>query len=499
MKKTIHVISHTHWDREWYMPHQNHNMRLVDLIDGIIEAFEDPDFKYFQLDGHYLPIEDYLRVKPYNREILSDLISSGKLRIGPWYILQDAFLTSGESNIKNLKLGIEKSRAFGKPSMIGYFPDTFGNIGQAPQILKKAGIGVAYFGRGVKATGFDNVVIDDYTSKNSELIWQSPNGDEVMGILFANWYCNGVDIPEETLALKEYMDKKIHDMEKYGSTSHLLLMNGCDHSPVQKNIGKIIKKANDLYQDYDFIHSNLDYYYECVKAESGDLDKVKGELRSQTTDGWWTLQSTSSSRYYLKRSNKVLEKDLEEVINPLFTLFVEKDLYPSEKIDYLYELLIQNHPHDSICGCSIDPVHEQNHRRFKDVSDGIDYLKDYAREKIRENTKVKAKGHPICLINTLPYERTREVDMVVRLDKTYFRGDFEEVYEKLSKKEYKNLALYDEDGRKIDLDVEFLGTRFAYDLPSNSFRKPYYANNFRLRFTLNLAGFEKKILYLRQS
>lgn len=107
MKKTIHIVSHTHWDREWYMPYEKHHMRLIDLMDGVIEAFKDPDFKYYWLDGHYLPIEDYLEVKPENRKIIEELIEAGKLKLGPWYILQDAFLTSGESNIKNLSLGIK--------------------------------------------------------------------------------------------------------------------------------------------------------------------------------------------------------------------------------------------------------------------------------------------------------------------------------------------------------------------------------------------------------
>ena len=89
------------------MPLENHTMRLVDLVDGVIEACEDPRFKYFQFDGQYLPIEDYLKVKPENKEILYKLIKDGKIIIGPWYILQDAFLTSAESNIKDLQLGLK--------------------------------------------------------------------------------------------------------------------------------------------------------------------------------------------------------------------------------------------------------------------------------------------------------------------------------------------------------------------------------------------------------
>ena len=495
MKKTIHVVSHTHWDREWYMPYEKHHMRLIDLMDGVIEAFEDPDFKYYWLDGHYLPLEDYLEVKPGNRKIIEELIEAGKLKLGPWYILQDAFLTSGESNIKNLSLGIKSIEKWGKPSMIGYFPDTFGNIGQASQILQKAGIKVAYFGRGVKATGFDNVVIDDFTSKNSEIYWKSPNGDEVLGILFANWYSNGLDIPEDELELKAYMDQKILDMEKYASTNQLLLMNGCDHSPVQKNIGQIIKKANELYEDYEFVHSNLDLYFEIVSKEVKDIDTIKGELRSQTTDGWWSLNSTSSSRYYLKKYNKTLEMRLEEVIQPLFTLFVQREDYPREKIDYFYKNLIKNHPHDSICACSVDSVHDGNLRRFKSVSEGVDYLEDLAREKIRENTQ-NTKKNSICVINALPYRKLKEVEREIEVDRKFFGIDFPEVYDSLSGKEIKSYKLVDEKGEEIPAEITYLGTGFSYELPNDRFRKPYFANKIKVRFSLELDSFEKKILSL---
>ncbi|MCW6679117.1 alpha-mannosidase [Anaerococcus sp. NML200574] len=495
MKKTVHIVSHTHWDREWYLPYENHHMRLIDLMDGVLEAFEDPDFKYYWLDGHYLPIEDYLQVRPQNKEKIKNLIEAGKLKLGPWYILQDAFLTSGESNLKNLSLGIKNIKKWGHPSMIGYFPDTFGNIGQASQILKKAGIDVAYFGRGVKATGFDNVVIEDFTSKNSEIYWQSPNGDKTLSVLFANWYANGLDIPEDEDELKAYMNKRIADMEKYASTNQLLLMNGCDHSPVQKNIGQIIKKANALYEDYNFIHSNLDLYFKALEEEVGDLDTIKGELRSQATDGWWTLNSTSSSRYYLKKYNKSLEMRFEEILQPLFTLFVDEDAYPQQKLDYFYQELVKNHPHDSICGCSIDSVHDGNLRRFKSVYDGLDYLEDFAKKKIRETT-ANSDDHAICIINTLPYKRMKEVLTDIEIDRKFFGIDYPEVYDELAGKAVPSLKLVDEDGVEIPAEITYLGTGFGYILPDDKFRKPYFANRARVRFTLKLKAFEKKILRL---
>lgn len=499
MKKIVHVVSHSHWDREWYMPLVSHQMRLVDLIDGIIEASKDNKFISFQMDGHYLPIEDYLAIRPENRDVVYRLIKEGKIIIGPWYILQDSFLTSGESNVRNLEIGMKKSEELGVPAKIGYFPDTFGNIGQAPQILKKAGINNAYFGRGVKATGFANVVFEDYTSSSSEMYWQSPDGSKVLGILFANWYCNGVDIPYETELMKKYLDKKIEDMEKYASTRHLLLMNGCDHSPVQKNIGEIIEKANTLYEDYEFIHSNLDNYYESVASEvdGSKLSIIKGELRSQTTNGWGTLQGTSSSRYRLKNYNKIIEMRLEEVVQPLYTMLFDKEKYPVDKIDYVYRTLFTNHPHDSICGCSVDSVHDGNIRRFKTCVEGLDYLENQAKKYLSENIKNDYKEeHVFTVINTTPYHQRKEATIEIEYAKRYFSGfEYLKFTQEMKKERIPNLRVVD-DYVEYDTYVKDLGVLFDYELPDNQFRRGYFTRKIQVKFVTELDPFERRIFRL---
>ncbi|MDO4779152.1 MAG: glycoside hydrolase family 38 C-terminal domain-containing protein [Tissierellia bacterium] len=501
MKKIVHVISHSHWDREWYLPLINHQMRLVDLIDGIIEASKDNKFVSFQMDGQFLPIEDYLNIKPQNREIVYKLIREGKIIVGPWYILQDSFLTSGESNVRNLEIGIRKSKELGVPAMIGYFPDTFGNIGQAPQILKKANIHNAYFGRGVKATGFANVVFEDYTSKNSEMYWKSPDGSKVLSVLFANWYCNGVDMPSDPQLLKNYLDRKISDMEKFASTRHLLLMNGCDHSPVQKNIGEIISTANSLYDEYEFIHSNLEDYYKAVNSEVNpeNLNVIEGELRSQTTDGWGTLQGTSSSRYDLKYMNKNVEMRLEEVIQPLYTMFFEPKDYPAEKIDFIYRHLLSNHPHDSICGCSIDSVHNGNVRRFKDCLEALDYLELEAKNYLRSNLENNyEEDYVFTVINTTPYHQRKEAKVLIDYDKRMWTGaEYKEIVKELEKVKISNLQVID-DKKSYETYIKDLGVNFGYELPKSSFRKPYYSRQILVKFMCELDPFERRIFRLKE-
>ena len=206
--KNIYVVSHSHWDREWYMPFEYHRKRLIELMDTAMELFEtDPDFKCFFLDGQTIVLEDYLEIKPYNREKIEKYIKEEKFLIGPWYILQDEYLTSSESNIRNLLVGIKMAKEYGKLSHVGYFPDSFGNAGQMPQVLKQAGMKAIVFGRGVKPIGMDNTVIesDEYSSMYSEMHWQSPDGSKLPSILLATWYNNGGDIPPD--GNKEYWDK----------------------------------------------------------------------------------------------------------------------------------------------------------------------------------------------------------------------------------------------------------------------------------------------------
>ena len=88
----VHIISHSHWDREWYLPFESHRMQLVELFDNLFDLFEnDPEFKSFHLDGQTIVLDDYLDIRPENRDKVQRYIDEGKLKIGPFYILQDDY------------------------------------------------------------------------------------------------------------------------------------------------------------------------------------------------------------------------------------------------------------------------------------------------------------------------------------------------------------------------------------------------------------------------
>ncbi|UQQ66733.1 hypothetical protein [Enterococcus faecalis] len=36
-KKKVYIVSHSHWDREWYLPYEEHHMRLIELVDNVLD------------------------------------------------------------------------------------------------------------------------------------------------------------------------------------------------------------------------------------------------------------------------------------------------------------------------------------------------------------------------------------------------------------------------------------------------------------------------------
>ncbi|NLW15180.1 MAG: alpha-mannosidase [Erysipelothrix sp.] len=501
MKKTVHIISHTHWDREWYLAFEQHRMRLVELFDDLFELFEnDKDYDSFHLDGQTILLDDYLEVRPQNRDLVQKYITEGKIKIGPFYILQDDYLISAEANTRNTLIGLEESYKWGQPVKLGYFPDTFGNMGQAPQMMKQSGIDTVAFGRGVKTTGFNNVVVDeDYATQFSEMWWEGSDDTEIMSILFANWYSNGNEIPSTKDEAIKFWDIKLADVEKFASTNQLLMMNGVDHQPVQKDITQAIKLANELYPDYHFIHSNFEKYMKDLNdnIDKDRIGKVKGELTSQETDGWYTLTNTASSRVYLKQANTMVQNQLELITEPLALMAQDvTKKYPHDMITFAWKTLLQNHPHDSICGCSVDVVHREMETRFEKSNEVAKFVESEALRHLTSNmdlSKFSDDAKTFTVFNTLSFDKEAVYETEIEWERVILGSDQPHmIYDKLDKKAVPDLQLLDDEGNNIPFEIVNSEVRFDYDLPKDGFRVPYMARIIKVRFTPNIKGFAWK-------
>lgn len=494
--KKAHIISHSHWDREWYLPYEKHHMLQVEFMDKLIDTLEnDTEYKSFHLDGQTIMIEDYLQVRPEKKEVIKKLVKARRIHVGPWYILQDEWLTSSEANVRNLQIGHRDSKEYGEVCKIGYFPDSFGNMGQAPQMLNEAGIDTAVFGRGVKPTGFNNQVGEgsNFESQYSEMHWQSADGSKVLGILFANWYNNGFEVPIDKEEAKAYWETKLADAENYASTDHLLFMNGCDHQPVQMDLSEAIKVAKELNPDVEFIHSNFTEYVEEVKKElRDDLAVIKGELRSQQTDGWYTLANTASARIYLKQMNTKCQVLFEKMAEPIATMAYENGMdYPHHLFIYGWKLLMQNHPHDSICGCSIDDVHREMVTRFEKaenvalhiIDESMKYLAD--RIDVSKFKDINKDAKPFFVVNSTGLDKTGVVEVELEVFKHYFsEAGFPGSIKVAKEFKLPKFKIIDEDGIEVSGKVVEKDYKFNYDLPKDKFRQPYMAN--RVQVTLEV-------------
>jgi alpha-mannosidase len=337
------------------------------------------------------------------------------------------------------------------------------------------------------------------------LNWESPDGSTILGILFANWYSNGNEVPEGKEQAKVFWDKKLKDAGKFASTSELLFLNGCDHQPLQSNITDAIDTANELYPNIEFKHSSFQEYVDALKKELPEsLQTIRGELRNQKTDGWSTLVNTASSRIYLKQANDRCQTLLERVLEPLGLMMSDKGLH-RDFTEFYWKLLMENHPHDSICGCSVDSVHREMETRFEKVERGaLKFIDEQARE-IASNIDTLHQNEeaiPIILFQTSGRPTSRVLKKTVAIKKIYFdEMHFQDIPKRILEEPIPTFYLERVDGSTVHVNSKDLGVKFGYELPSDGFRRPYYAREVEVSFLFKSninVGYERCFLVPRE-
>ncbi len=360
---------HTHWDREWYLPYETFRTQLVTVVRSVLDLIESGSIPNFLLDGQSLALDDAAEIDPTIKERLSKQMESGKLGAGPWMVLADQMLVGGESLIRNLKIGMSACERFGPPVHVGYCPDTFGHSQDLPRILNGFGIKNAFVWRGVPG-GLNNTVFE----------WSSPDGSQVNAYhlcfgYYQTMFHGQVDAAKlaDRLALWVNLPRP------------KLVPVGGDHLLPPAQFSKAIKDAEAEFSKrgvkVKFLTLPLADFAREVEKPGKDLPKVKGELRDNAFasqfERAYMLQGVLSSRLYLKRANRMQEHRLSSIIEPLLTLISLRgaSAYPNWELEHAWKLLIANHPHDSICGCSVDQVHEEmviRTNRFHQALDAVE-------------------------------------------------------------------------------------------------------------------------------
>jgi len=354
------VISHTHWDREWYLPFEIFRYRLCDLINRLLIIFEEQPEFIFHLDAQTIMLEDYFSIYPHNEKLIKEYIKQGRLIIGPWYLQNDFLLTSGESTVRNLLEGFRTMREYGGNSKIGYAPDQFGHIRQMPQILKNFGISFFLFGRGYSfyKQEADGRIVRDF--KDAEFLWEGADGTRILSVVLQQWYHNAQRFPADLVKSKLLVDVNTDKFRKTNKTNQMLLMNGVDHLEAQDNL---LPALDGLRKEYNVNigQATLDEYAQKVKEaiEKNDIKLSVFDKNLTCGHDFDLLRGTWSNRSYIKAQNVLIEVMLGFVAEPLYAALEAygfKGIFDNAVFRQLWRDLMKNHPHDSICCCSNDNV-----------------------------------------------------------------------------------------------------------------------------------------------
>ncbi|MEV6057101.1 alpha-mannosidase [Streptomyces sp. NPDC052107] len=382
MPESAVFVPHFHWDREWYEPFQVFRHRLVTALDTVLETAEaDPDFR-FTVDGQMAAVEDYLQMRPEHRDRVAALVREGRLAVGPWLILLDEFLCSGETIVRNLQMGWAAAESLGGAMPIGYLPDMFGHIAQMPQILARAGIEHAALWRGVPGA------VDGHAFR-----WRAPDGSEVRTEFLFDGYDNGLDVllvPDRIgPALGEYAEMTA---QRWGADP-VLAMAGTDHNAPDPQLATWLRRASN--RERVITIATLDEY---VRKHVRDevVTVVTGELRSHVRGN--ILPGVLSVRLGLKQRMALAERTIDhaERANALWS---PRDDSPF--LSLAWHKIIESTAHDSVVGSGTDETCAQVEARLAEAAQTARAVRDAALAE--PAALVPSDGHLVA--NPLPFPR----------------------------------------------------------------------------------------------
>lgn len=345
--KSAVIVSHTHWDREWYRPFEAFRARLVDTVDLVLDQLAaDPGWA-FLLDGQTVVVEDYLAVRPERRAELESACRERRLSIGPWYVQPDSLLPSGEAHIRNLLIGRRAGEAIGPVSRVAYTPDSFGHPAQFPQLFAGFGLGPFVYWRG---NG------DELDRLDPVWRWVAPDGTAVTACHLGEGYFAAAYLGDDVGAA---VDRLVTLADKLGGPV-VLLMNGIDHAPPDVSTAAVAASLASR-TGWEVRRGLLEDY-------AAQLPDPVTEHRGELVGGKvaFLLPGVWSTRTYLKRRNRRAQTALEGWAEPWTAIARGSDV-PDERpaLGLAWRSLLVNQAHDSICGCSTDAVHEQMLGRYE--------------------------------------------------------------------------------------------------------------------------------------
>ena len=433
------------------------------MIDELLEILDtQPEYSCFLMDGQSVIIEDYLELKPENREKVEGCIKAGKIDVGPWYTLPDLYPVCGESLVRNLLKGDRLSKKLGRRLDVAHESFGWGQTAQFPQIYK--------------GFGLDFVVVAKNVSKdrcpNCEFLWEAPDGTKVFATRLgeharANFFMNAFlaittdkDYNSNEYFMKLGKDGQVyHEADSKGfwedyfviqdngviHESRLkeaiqlawksmdetvlddkrILMNGSDSSTAQPQLVEIIKKSQELFPDLELKLSTLEEYVDEFKksVDESRLRTIKGELRDGPA--YKCSANALSTRPNIKILNKKVENSIFKTAEPLSLM---SGKYATTFLDKAVDYLLLSHPHDSINGVTQDKTVDDTMYRLNQALEIAETVSNTACKNIVKSidfTGYSDEDILLVLFNTLPYARQEVLKLYIDFPQEMNVWDFD--------------------------------------------------------------------------
>lgn len=417
MKRRMHVISNTHWDREHRQGFQESRLMLADVLDRVIDMMKsEPDYAHFVMDGQAIPIEDYLDLKPQRRSQIEELVKAGRLHVGPWYTLADAFAVAPECLVRNLLCGHRYASVLGGVMKFGYSIFSFGQIAQLPQLYAGFGIEDVIFYKNPDRTAIPK----------SEFWWESPDGSRVLASRLGkdarwNFYqhftvpvliggkmhsgreewssgftagarlCHMVDprfkkypsieLDRQFFIREELLRQGVEDaIQSCAPESHcensLLFFDGCDFTTPLVESVEALRQANAVCADLGTLFFSTPMAYFAELREHLDLDTIqvyRGEMRAGPVDR--VHCECMSANIEILRELGDAERCVLGLAGPLSVFAsIAGAPYPEDALDLCWKYLLQAQTHDSVHALGSQKIKRDTRYRIEQVQEIAEVL-----------------------------------------------------------------------------------------------------------------------------
>lgn len=396
MSKTVYVVAHSHWDREWYFTLEDSNVLLSKNMKYLLNVLEKQDnYASYTFDGQISVIDEYLKTYPEDLSRIKNLVKNKRLFVGPWYTQCDTLTIQTESVIRNLLFGIKGAMALGHSMQVGYLPDIFGQNQYLPSIFKKFGIQYCVFQRGVK----DQQIKDGLTMK-----WISPDKQNVLANHILLGYGPGKFLNDNAEYVEKTLTPILNKLANYEKSEHILLPAGGDQVLVREHFTDVVQSLNKKQKEYHFKLSNYEEFMQ--QCNQQNYSTIEGELIECQNSR--IHRSIKSQRYDIKQLNYLVENKLLYRLEPLLVIAKRLNVEVSDYwYRYVWKQLFDVQAHDSIAGCNSDDTNAQIMHRLHHCDRIIDDVLNVIKKEITDGiVKGLNKDNVIVLFNTNVKEST---------------------------------------------------------------------------------------------